>query len=258
MFRWHAIAGEFAANVGGTMPRNSSPCGTVLDLEAVLLFQHPERHFSYPVPVDPPMVEAQRIPFQVDGRTAGTVWAIANSTDRQFDGEDARLLSSLSRFASTAVQTIERASSKRYTDTLLEAQKQVLELIVQGQPLADLLAALCRVAEDGGPPPKPGSTLRATRRYRQTRRAGTGRRWQWRINPWSPGGVAWRIPAPTEPVPNTTLFDGRRPMGYPLPPVRQTRYRSSTPPGAGTAPASPVSVAPGDPQVGDDLGRATL
>src|SRR5215831_15405748 len=31
LFRWHAIAGQFAANVGGAIPREASPCGVVLD-----------------------------------------------------------------------------------------------------------------------------------------------------------------------------------------------------------------------------------
>src|SRR5262249_53682803 len=31
VFRWYAIAGQFASNVGGGMPRESSPCGVVLD-----------------------------------------------------------------------------------------------------------------------------------------------------------------------------------------------------------------------------------
>jgi PAS domain S-box-containing protein len=148
VFRWHAIAGAFAANVGRTMPRESSPCGTVVDQEAVLLFQHPERHFAYPVAVDPPIAEALLVPFKVDGKTTGTVWVIDHSSTRKFDSEDARLLTNLSRFASTAVQAIARANSKLYTDDLLEAQQHILELIVQGRPLVEVLKALCKVAEE--------------------------------------------------------------------------------------------------------------
>src|SRR4051812_13860942 len=37
LFRWHAIAGQFAVHAGGTMPRDASPCGTVLDRDDVLL-----------------------------------------------------------------------------------------------------------------------------------------------------------------------------------------------------------------------------
>jgi len=31
IFRWHALAGEYAPHQWGTTPRNFSPCGTVLD-----------------------------------------------------------------------------------------------------------------------------------------------------------------------------------------------------------------------------------
>src|SRR5215471_10492000 len=38
VFRWHAIAGQLASNIGGEMPREASPCGVVLDRDAPLLF----------------------------------------------------------------------------------------------------------------------------------------------------------------------------------------------------------------------------
>src|SRR5262245_32941595 len=47
VFRWHAIAGQFAANTGKHVPREASPCGIVLDRNATLLFSYPERHFDY-------------------------------------------------------------------------------------------------------------------------------------------------------------------------------------------------------------------
>src|SRR5262245_50027544 len=42
--RWQAVAGRLAENRGSTMSRNS-PCGTVIQQDAVLLFRYPERHF---------------------------------------------------------------------------------------------------------------------------------------------------------------------------------------------------------------------
>jgi GAF domain-containing protein len=105
-FRWRAIAGRFGANVGEAMARDASPCGTVLDRDAVLLFAHPERHFASSVPVDPPLVEALLAPFHAGGEPAGTVWVISHTEGRRFDAEDARLLESLSRFAGAAYQMI--------------------------------------------------------------------------------------------------------------------------------------------------------
>src|SRR4051812_24446334 len=74
VFRWHAVAGRFAPNVGGTMPRDLSPCGAVLDRDAVLLFADPARHFPAVAAIDLPVVETLLVPFHAGGRPVGTVW----------------------------------------------------------------------------------------------------------------------------------------------------------------------------------------
>jgi PAS domain S-box-containing protein len=122
VFRWHAIAGRFAINLHGTMPRSASPCGVVLDRDAALLFGHPERHFDSQVAVDPPVVEMLLIPFHVGGKPVGTVWAIAHTEARKFDAEDARLLTGLSRFASAAHQTTAALDAAEAGQTELERQ----------------------------------------------------------------------------------------------------------------------------------------
>src|SRR5215470_11414024 len=104
MVRWPAIAGQFANHVGGGMPRRASPCGVVLDRNAPLLFAYPERHFDYGMAIDPPIVEALFVPFQTEGKPVGMLWVIAHTPSRQFDAEDQRLLTSLSRFAAVAYQ----------------------------------------------------------------------------------------------------------------------------------------------------------
>jgi PAS domain S-box-containing protein len=103
-FRWHAIAGTFAAHAGKGLAREGSPCGLVLDWNTPVLLAYPERHFAYGAAVEPPIVEALLVPFYVDGKSVGTVWLIAHTMQRQFDREDLRLLTSLSRFASAAHQ----------------------------------------------------------------------------------------------------------------------------------------------------------
>jgi PAS domain S-box-containing protein len=105
VFRWHAIAGQFASKIGGGMPREGSPCGLVLDRDSALLFSYPERYFNYGQAIDPPIVEALLVPFHSEKKPVGTLWVIAHTTSRQFDAEDQRLLTSLSRFASVAYQT---------------------------------------------------------------------------------------------------------------------------------------------------------
>jgi PAS domain S-box-containing protein len=124
VFRWHAIAGSFAVARGGAMPRDSSPCGTVLEQNAIFLFQHPERHFEYPLSVDPPMVEALLAPFHEDGRPVGTVWVIAHTPGHQFDAEDARVLKNLSRFAGTAARSLASQARARVAEKHLRETEE--------------------------------------------------------------------------------------------------------------------------------------
>lgn len=106
MFRWRAAAGAFARNINGTMPRDASPCGNVLSRNEVLLFDRADRYFPALRGVEPPMYENLLAPWEVDGKPAGTLWAIGHSPERQFDAEDARLLQNLARFAAAAWQTV--------------------------------------------------------------------------------------------------------------------------------------------------------
>jgi PAS domain S-box-containing protein len=106
IFRWPAAAGPFAAHVGGTMLREASPCGTVIERDMVLLFDRAERVFPALRGVEPPIFENLLAPFHLRGELSGTVWAITHDPGRRFDAEDARLLSSLAGFASAAWQTV--------------------------------------------------------------------------------------------------------------------------------------------------------
>jgi GAF domain-containing protein len=105
VFRCRAIAGQLASNVLAEIPREACLCGTVLDRETSVLFSYPERHFNYGMVIDPPIVEALLVRFHFEEKPVGTLWVIAHTPSRQFDAEDQRLLTSLSRFASVVYQT---------------------------------------------------------------------------------------------------------------------------------------------------------
>jgi signal transduction histidine kinase len=104
IFRWRAIAGKYAPHRWGTTPRDFSPCGTVLDRDALMMFSHPARHYAYLDEAQPPIVEALLVPFSVRGELVGTIWIMANDEVRKFDTEDARVLVNLAKFASAAYQ----------------------------------------------------------------------------------------------------------------------------------------------------------
>ena len=105
-FYWPAIAGGWKPHIGGGTPRAFGPCGDVLDRNSPLLFTHPEQRYTYFLPVQPPAEECLLVPFYVEGKLVGTLWAIAHDTRRTFDGEDLRQLVSLGRFASLAYQAV--------------------------------------------------------------------------------------------------------------------------------------------------------
>jgi signal transduction histidine kinase len=102
IFRWRSLAGEYAPHLGGTTPREFSPCGTVLDTNSLQLMSYLDRHFEYFAQVPPRITEALLVPFHIDGQAVGTIWVVSHDDRRQFDAEDARIVSSLGEFAASA------------------------------------------------------------------------------------------------------------------------------------------------------------
>jgi signal transduction histidine kinase/ActR/RegA family two-component response regulator len=105
-FYWPVIVGQWKSHIGGGTPRDFGPCGDVLDHNAPLMFKHIERRYTYFLPVTPPVEECLLVPFYVDGKAVGTIWAVAHDKRRKFDSEDMRQLTSLGMFAAAAYQTV--------------------------------------------------------------------------------------------------------------------------------------------------------
>ena len=136
-FYWPAIAGEWKAHIGGGTPRDFGPCGDVLDRNAPLLMRRLQRRYTYFEPVKPPVEEALLVPFYVQGKAVGTIWAVAHN-DRKFDAEDERLMKSLGKFASSAYQTWETQ----------EALSLQMAEILKAEQAAGLLAAIIESSDD--------------------------------------------------------------------------------------------------------------
>jgi signal transduction histidine kinase len=105
-FYWPAIAGKWKTHIGGGTPRDFGPCGDVLDRNTTLLFTHVERRYTYFQPVVPLVEEALLVPFYVEDKAVGTIWAVSHDPQRKFDTEDERILTSLGKFASSAYQIL--------------------------------------------------------------------------------------------------------------------------------------------------------
>jgi signal transduction histidine kinase/CheY-like chemotaxis protein len=141
-FFWPAIAGIWKPHIGGGTPRNFGPCGDVLDRNAPLLFKHFERRYTYFLPVTPPVEECLLVPFYVDGKAVGTIWAISHNECRKFDNEDLRQLVSLGTFASSAYQAQEQ------TAALADLDRRKDEFLAMlGHELRNPLAPLLNAAQ---------------------------------------------------------------------------------------------------------------
>jgi len=112
VFRWTNLAGKLAKCVGGTTPRNFSPCGVTLDRNSPQLFAYPARYFQYFNQVEVPIVEGLVIPFHVGATTQGTVWIVSHDEQSRFDSEDARIMTTLAEFAGCALHLIRSLQPK--------------------------------------------------------------------------------------------------------------------------------------------------
>lgn len=114
VFRWVAIAGALKDLIGGTTPRDFSPCGVCVDQNQPLLMERLDRAYPYFGEAPLPFVEALLLPWEVRGDPVGTLWIVAHNEQRKFDREDVRVMGGLATFASGAI---------RLKETILEAQR---------------------------------------------------------------------------------------------------------------------------------------
>ena len=125
-FYWPAIAGTWKSHIGGGTPRDFGPCGDVLDRNTPLLFKHVERRYTYFQPVTPLVEEALLVPFYVQGKAVGTIWAVAHDPSHKFDAEDKRQLLSLGQFASAAYQSVTSLDISKQLAAIVESSDDAI------------------------------------------------------------------------------------------------------------------------------------
>lgn len=129
-FRWAATSGELFPLTGSRLPRDFSPCGVVLDRNATQLMTEPRRFYPYIGDIRPQVCEVLLVPFHRGEKPIGTVWVVSHSQEKRFDAEDARLVSSLSRFASAAAQTLSSlAEMTRSKEALRDSEDRYRQLV---------------------------------------------------------------------------------------------------------------------------------
>ena len=152
-FYWPAIAGMWSEHAGGGTPREFGPCGDVLDCNAPLLFRRFERRYSYLLGAAPAAEECLLVPFYVDGKAVGTIWAIAHDARRRFDAEDLRQLTSLGKFASAAYQATQALNAeKEFNRSIIDSSPDCIKILdLKGNLLSVLNDQAMLGIEDIGP-----------------------------------------------------------------------------------------------------------
>ncbi len=140
-FRWMATSGGYAPLVGNTLPRDFSPCGTVLDQNRLLLMTDMVKYFPYVAALSHPPREVLLVPFYRGAEPIGTVWVASHSGERQFDQEDARIVTSLSLFAAATVQVIQTAEANHQLEekARLAAERELARVAEENRRIAALM-----------------------------------------------------------------------------------------------------------------------
>ena len=90
-----------------------------------MLIVDPARTFPEVDKLGAPVEEVLLSPFQRAGVPVGAVWAVSHTPEKHFDQEDARLLDTVSRFASAAAELVSQLQdSERTNRQLLAAAEQ--------------------------------------------------------------------------------------------------------------------------------------
>ena len=137
VFRWTHLAGVLKDYVGGSTPRNFSPCGVTMDLNAPQLFDHPGRRFQYLEGAGTPIVEGLVIPVTVGNDTPGTIWILSHDEECKFDSEDVRVMNGLAEFTAGSLRLIKALENEKQVreDALkeIETQRHTEERLMRAQ-----------------------------------------------------------------------------------------------------------------------------
>jgi two-component sensor histidine kinase len=118
IFRWYGLKGRFSAFLGGTTPRDFSPCGVTLDRLKPIVMNYPERHYSYLGVSGLTIPELLLVPLlNANDEAIGTLW-IVHDEDGQFTRNESETLERLAAFTSVGLMLTETMAEK---DKLLQS-----------------------------------------------------------------------------------------------------------------------------------------
>jgi GAF domain-containing protein len=114
IFRWDALSGALAYAVGGTTPREWSPCGVTLKHNSPQLFRSPEKCFPEFKAANPAIVEGLVLPLCFpNGEAFGTMWVTSHDEKQKFTSADVEVMQSLCAFTMAAARILGMRSRLR-------------------------------------------------------------------------------------------------------------------------------------------------
>ncbi len=150
-FRWVVTGGEFQRYVRGTMPRDFSPCGTVLDRGEALVMLDPVRHYPAIAQLSPPVRAVMLVPLSENDRLIGTLWVVKHSDEEPFTAADLAAAKALAGFASSVFQAASLITKLRLeeqnTGRLLSQSETARRLLETGFQQAPGFVAFLRGRE---------------------------------------------------------------------------------------------------------------
>ena len=90
--------------IGGTTPRNFSPCGVCVDQNQPVLMADIGSVYGYFNDAPLSFVEALLIPWGAEGGSEGTLWIVSHTDRRHYDREDVRLMNCMAAFVAGAIR----------------------------------------------------------------------------------------------------------------------------------------------------------
>jgi signal transduction histidine kinase len=141
-FRWVALAGCLTSHIGGTTPRDFSPCGECLDRGEPIILSRPDLKYDYFRAAGLEFTEGLVVPFvtSADAEPLGTIWVVSHPPRRHhFDCEDVRVMESLAHFAASAYSLA--VARDRADGTKREQQEAVAAVSEQMRTPLNTIAA---------------------------------------------------------------------------------------------------------------------
>ena len=120
-----------ATHLGGTTPRNFSPCGECLDKGESIVVRRPELKYDYFKAAGIEFTETLVVPFGTDlpANPLGTIWVVSHPPRRHhFDAEDIQVMESLTHFAASAYAL---ASARDKSDGINREHQDVVAAVSQ-------------------------------------------------------------------------------------------------------------------------------